>query len=239
MEMLFGEDDKKAELIVDQRIMGLFDMAGPFNEIMMWYRCALKEVETKLQVLNEEFSLKYDRNPFETIKSRIKDPRSICEKLARKGLPVTLNNIVSYVKDIAGIRVICSFPEDIYDLEKMLVCQDDVFVVERKDYIENPKASGYRSLHLILEIPIFLSGGKKFMTVEVQFRTIAMDFWASLEHKLRYKKDIKDSVYIANELADCARAINDMDYRMQRIRHSIERNTDEGEDEGDDVVEVL
>lgn len=201
-----------------------FEKAEPFMELMLYYRCALREIETKLQVLNDEFSLRYDRNPFETIKSRIKKPVSIIEKLKRKELDFSLENIQDNINDVAGIRVICSFPEDIYALEKLLVKQDDIIVIDRKDYIKYPKPNGYRSLHLILDIPIFLSNEKKHMKVEVQFRTIAMDFWASLEHKLKYKKDIKDSVLIANELADCAKIINDTDYRMQEIRNSIERS---------------
>lgn len=204
----------------------LFEKAGPYLELMMNYRSALREVETKLQVLNDEFSLKYDRNPFETIKSRIKQPVSIAEKLRRKGLDVTVENIEEHLADVAGIRVICSFPEDIYDLEKLLIRQDDIIVIDRKDYIKYPKPNGYRSLHLILDIPIFLSSEKKHVKVEVQFRTIAMDFWASLEHKLKYKKNVKDAVLIANELADCAKIISDTDYRMQEIRNSIERNDD-------------
>lgn len=218
-----------AELI--ESPANVLETAAPFMELMMWYRCALREVETKLQVLNDEFSLKYERNPFESIKSRIKSPRSIYEKLTGRGYEVTVANIEEQLSDVAGIRVICSFPEDIYALEKLLVQQDDIIVMDRKDYIKYPKPNGYRSLHLILDIPIFLSNQKKHMRVEVQFRTIAMDFWASLEHKLKYKKNIENSVYIANELADCAKAISDMDYRMQEIRNSIEETRKESNNE--------
>jgi len=223
VEYADAEEVSETGLVINDYARELLEQAGSFRELMMWYRCALREVQTKFEVLNEEFSLKYDRNPFETIKSRLKDPRSIYEKLRRKNLKPTVENIAHFVNDVAGIRVICSFPEDIYLLEQMLIVQDDIIVLKRKDYIKNPKASGYRSLHLIIDIPIFLSDQKKHMKVEVQFRTIAMDFWASLEHKLRYKKDIQNSVYIANELADCARKISEMDYRMQEIRHIIEQ----------------
>ena len=141
------------------------------------------EVETKFNVLNEELSLQYDRNPIETIKTRLKSPESILEKLHRKNHPVTVDSIEQNLNDIAGVRVICAFPSDIYQLEEAFLKQDDIRLVERKDYIANPKSNGYRSLHLIVEIPIFLHDHKRLMRVE-QFRTISMDWWASLEHKI-------------------------------------------------------
>lgn len=201
----------------------LIESAQPFMELLMRNECALKEIETKLNVLNDEFSLQYNYNPIESIKTRVKDPMSIVEKMKRKGIPPTIENIENTLNDIAGIRVICSFPEDIYAIAEMLIKQDDVELISKKDYIAQPKPNGYRSLHLIIGIPIFLSKGKRFMKVEVQFRTIAMDFWASLEHKMRYKKNIKDADDIANELKLCAEAINAIDYRMQDIRNRIER----------------
>ncbi|MBM6828749.1 GTP pyrophosphokinase family protein [Anaerotignum lactatifermentans] len=198
--------------------------AQPFIELMMEYQCALMEVETKLNVLNEEFASKYKRNPFESIKSRIKEPLSIINKMKRKGFEMSVESMEKNLFDIAGIRVICSFCDDIYTIAELLTRQDDIILVETKDYIKNPKANGYRSLHLILDIPIFLSTGKKHMKVEVQFRTIAMDFWASLEHKLKYKKDIEHSEEIAEELKDCADVIATMDCKMQEIRNKIEGN---------------
>ena len=201
----------------------ILETAQPFMELLMRYECALKEIETKLNVLNDEFSLQYNYNPIETIKTRVKDPMSIMEKMRRKGVSPTIENIEKTLNDIAGIRVICSFPEDIYAITEMLENQDDIKLISKKDYIEKPKSNGYRSLHLILEVPIFLSKGKKFMRVEVQFRTIAMDFWASLEHKMRYKKDIENANDIALELKMCAEAINVIDYRMQDIRNRIEK----------------
>lgn len=201
----------------------LFEGAKPFIALMTQYRCAIMEIETKLKVLNEEFSLEYNRNPFESIKTRLKSPASIMEKLKRKGLPVTLESIEQNLYDIAGIRVICSFTEDIYHLAKLLVMQDDIILIEEKDYIKNPKPNGYRSLHLILDIPIFLSNEKKHMKVEVQFRTIAMDFWASLEHKLRYKKNIDDAEEIGRLLKECADDSAKMDYKMQEIRNRIDK----------------
>lgn len=196
----------------------------PFLALMMEYECALMEVETKLQVLFKEFSLKHSKNPFEFIESRIKRPRSIVEKLKRKGCPLTLESIEENLFDVAGIRVVCSFPEDIYTIAELLIQQDDVRLVEKKDYIKQPKEGGYRSLHLLLEIPVFLSTGKKYRRVEVQLRTIAMDFWASLEHKLRYKKHIENTEEISKELEICASMISQMDFRMQEIRNKIEKN---------------
>lgn len=201
---------------------GLIEQASEFKELMMQYRCALMEVETKLNVLNAEFTMKNNRNPFESIKSRIKTPRSILEKLQRKGYEISVKGIEENLADVAGIRVICSFPDDIYATAKMLTDQDDIRVLEVKDYIINPKPNGYRSLHLILEVPIFLSNEKKNMKVEVQFRTIAMDFWASLEHKLKYKKNIENAEEISKELQRCAEASSKLDLRMQALRDRIE-----------------
>lgn len=201
---------------------GLIEQASGFMELMMQYRCALMEVETKLNVLNAEFTMKNNRNPFESIKSRIKTSKSILEKLQRKGFEISVKGIEENLADVAGIRVICSFPDDIYATAKMLTDQDDIRVIQVKDYIINPKPNGYRSLHLILEVPIFLSNEKKNMKVEVQFRTIAMDFWASLEHKLKYKKNIENAEEISKELQRCAEASSQLDLRMQALRDRIE-----------------
>lgn len=196
--------------------------AKPFNKLMMEYRSAIMEVETRLKVLNTVFSEEYKRNPFESIKSRLKSPESISKKLERKGYPFTIENIREHVTDVAGLRVICSFPDDIYRLADLLIEQDDIILLGSKDYIKSPKSNGYRSLHLILSVPLFLPEEKKYMKVEVQFRTIAMDFWASLEHKLKYKKDdIEDADEIELQLKICADSIEELDYRMQEIRDKI------------------
>ncbi len=197
--------------------------ARPFNDLMMQYSSAIMEVETKLRILNEEFSLKYNRNPFESIKSRLKSPESIYEKLMRKGVPVTVENIREKLSDVAGVRVICSFPDDIYRLAELLIGQDDIILLKKKDYIRNPKSNGYRSLHIIIEIPVFLSSEKIYRKVEVQFRTIAMDFWASLEHKLKYKKDVQNAEEIVRKLKVCADSIEILDYQMQSVRDEIDR----------------
>lgn len=189
-----------------------------FNTMMAYYRCAIMEIETKFNVLNEEFSLQYDRNPINGMKSRLKSLPSIKGKLERKGLPFTVEAIEENLNDIAGIRVVCSFPNDVYLLADALLKQDDITLVRKKDYIENPKPNGYRSLHLIVSVPIFLAKEKKPMKVEIQLRTIAMDFWASLEHQLRYKKDFEFTADMANELLYCADLSAELDSRMEKLR---------------------
>lgn len=195
--------------------------AMPYRELMSYYRCAMMEVETKFNVLNEELSLQYDRNPIETIKTRLKSPESILEKLHRKNHPVTVDSIEQNLNDIAGVRVICAFPSDIYQLEEAFLKQDDIRLVECKDYIANPKSNGYRSLHLIVEIPIFLHDHKRLMRVEVQFRTISMDWWASLEHKIRYKKGLQESDHVDQELFECAKMSAELDSRMEKLQQFV------------------
>lgn len=190
----------------------------PYKELMSYYRCAMMEVETKFRVLSEELSMQYDRNPIESIRTRLKSPESIVEKLLRKNLPLTEASLENDLADIAGVRVICSFPSDIYALAESLLRQDDITLIEKKDYIASPKPNGYRSLHLIVEIPIFLHDHKRKMKVEVQFRTISMDWWASLEHKIRYKKGLPDSAYIEKELLECAQMGAALDARMENLQ---------------------
>lgn len=197
--------------------------AKEFQQVMMMYACAIREVRTKLEVLNDELSVKNQRNPIEMIKSRVKKPMSIVEKLRRRGLEVSLESMTKNLDDVAGVRIICSFLDDIYEVAEMLVRQDDVNVIAVKDYIKNPKPNGYRSYHMIIEVPVFFSDSKKFMRVEVQIRTIAMDFWASLDHQLKYKKAvIDDDGTISHELKECADVIADTDEKMLRIRKRIE-----------------
>ncbi len=193
-----------------------------FNRLMMEYHFAIMEVETRLKVLNEEFSQKYKRNPFESIKSRLKSPESIYEKLQRKGYPATVENIREHLTDVAGLRVICSFPDDIYRLANLFTRQGDISLLKKKDYIQKPKESGYRSLHLILNVPVFLSSEVRYVKTEIQFRTIAMDFWASLEHKMRYKKNVENAEEVAAQLKECAATIEMLDYQMQDIRNKID-----------------
>lgn len=192
-----------------------------FQKMMMMYSCAIKEVKTKLQVLNDEFSITRNRNPIEFIKTRIKQPDSIATKLKKKGFPLSVESVRENLNDVAGVRVICSFIDDIYQVADMFTAQDDIKLITTKDYIKHPKRNGYRSLHLIVEVPVFFSDHKEQMRVEVQIRTIAMDFWASLEHQVKYKKDVKDAEHIVYELRACADVINRTDFHMQAIRDSI------------------
>lgn len=207
--------------------------AKKFEEIMMWYGCAIREVRTKLEVLNDEFQATRNRNPIETIKSRIKKPMSIFEKMGRRGYPVTMDAMLTEMHDIAGVRVICPFIDDIYEIADMLTAQDDIKVLQRKDYIKYPKPNGYRSLHLVVEVPIFLSNEKKPMKVEVQIRTIAMDFWASLEHQIHYKKFDQGRDDIVERLTLCANVIYATDVEMQELRKELLLFENRDNDNGD------
>ncbi len=194
------------------------------SRLMSYYRCAMLETETKFKVLNEQFSLNKERNPIESIKTRLKSPSSIEEKLRRNGFPTTLASIEENLNDVAGVKVVCSFLDDIYMLADCLMSQDDVKVVKVKDYIKNPKPNGYRSLHIIIEIPIFLCEEKKFVKVEVQLRTISMESWAKLEHRMRYKKNLEENLLSGTKesLLQCAELSHTLDVKMQEIRKLIE-----------------
>ena len=220
-------------LLSDEFLEMLEKNKKPMDLLMSYYKCAIMEIETKFKVLNQEYSLQYDKNPIESIKTRVKSYDSLLRKIRRKNIPLTLDSIEKNINDIAGVRVICSFPDDIYEIAESFLNQDDITLIEEKDYIKNPKPSGYRSLHLIVQVPIFLQNTKKFVTVEVQLRTIAMDFWASLEHKMRYKKNIApDQIkFLQDELSDCAKQSAALDERMQNIRNVIIQNSPEEEDE--------
>lgn len=213
----------RQSLLSDEFLNFMQQNKKPFDLLMSYYECAIMEIETKFRVLNHELSLEYDNNPIESIKTRVKSYDSILKKIRRKNIPLNLQAIEENLKDIAGVRVICSFPDDIYKLAESFLKQDDITLIERKDYIKNPKPSGYRSLHLIVQVPIFLRNEKKMVNVEVQFRTIAMDFWASLDHKMRYKKELSDEEVeiLQEELYDCAKQSAALDERMQRIRDRI------------------
>lgn len=209
------------KLLENEAMEKIMEQGEAFQELMAYYRCAIMEVETKFNVLNTELSLKYDRNPIETIKSRLKSPESLIEKMRRKNIPFNVETIEAEMSDIAGIRVICAFPEDIYLIAEYFLRQDDIYLLKRKDYIQDPKENGYRSLHLIVETPIFLHDQKRMMKVEVQLRTIAMDFWASLEHRIYYKKG-QDDRELRRELRECAEVSAALDLRMQAIRSQID-----------------
>ena len=202
----------------------LMQHSQQFQEMEMMYSCAIREVRTKAEVLNDEMSVRYHRNPISSITSRVKNPESIANKLYKKGLPFTVEAIMANLSDVAGVRIICEFVDDIYSIAAMLAMQDDLKLVKIKDYIKYPKPNGYRSYHMIVEIPVFFSKGKTPMRVEIQIRTIAMDFWASLDHELKYKKNInpEDEEIIADELHAGAERIAETDEIMQQIRMKLD-----------------
>lgn len=193
-----------------------------YHNAMLLYSGALKELNTKFEIINEEFAIRLKSNPIEHIKSRLKTPRSIAKKLSKKGLEPTLENAVKYIDDIAGIRIICSFTEDIYHIATVIQAQRYINVLKIKDYMQNPKANGYRSYHMIVEVPVCLSGKTEMTRVEIQIRTIAMDFWASLEHKIRYKFESEVPGNINEDLLECANIISSLDEKMLSLNNEIE-----------------
>ena len=199
------------------------EQVATWEEILLLYNSALKEVGTKLEILNDEFQHTHQYNPIEHIKSRIKSPESIVKKLHKRGYESSLENMVQYVNDIAGVRVICSFSSDIYRIAEMIRNQNDIKVLSVKDYIQNPKESGYKSYHMLVSVPIYLSDKVKDTKVEIQIRTIAMDFWASLEHKMNYKFESNAPEEIRKELYECSEMISTLDDRMLKINEKIQR----------------
>lgn len=197
-----------------------------YKEMRMRYSCAIKEVRTKFDVLNSEFNVRYQRNPITSINSRLKSSASIMDKLHRKGLDFTVDNVEQNLYDVAGIRVVCSYVDDIYGLAQALAKQDDITVIREKDYIKNPKPNGYRSYHMIVSVPVFFSDQTREMAVEVQIRTIAMDFWASLEHQLKYKQEVPNQAEIVRSLTECAEQIASIDEQMWQVRQQIESSED-------------
>ena len=194
------------------------------NILLMRYDSAIREVRTKLEILNDELSMTSPQSPIASIASRRKKASSIFEKLKRQGDELSLKSIEDNLNDVAGVRVICSFVDDIYKVAKMLVQQDDISLIQIKDYIQNPKPNGYRSYHMIIEVPVFFSSEKRPMRCEVQIRTTAMDFWASLEHQMKYKQDVENADEIIGELKQCADTIAATDMKMLEIRKKIEKN---------------
>lgn len=213
----FFEIDRLSEHDEEQ----LIESAMQLQQVMLLYEAGIREIKTKLDILSDESRISGKASPIDSIKSRIKTPRSIIGKLKRRGYPISLQSMMENLNDIGGIRVICPFIEDIYTVADMLIRQDDLTLIEKKDYIKNPKPNGYRSLHLILEVPIFLSEATKPVRIELQLRTIAMDFWASLEHQLRYKSDIEVPPQISDDLKACADVIAATDEEMQRIAKEL------------------
>lgn len=209
------------EALTQDLFESFIDKYRGFSRLMAYYNCAMMEVETKLRVLNEEFSVVQDRNPIQSIKCRLKTPDSILEKLGRRGFEQSLSSLEKNLNDVAGVRIICPFEADVYDIATSLINQDDVNLIQKKDYIKKPKPNGYRSLHLIVEVPIYLAESKRNIKVEIQIRTIAMDFWATLEHQLRYKKNNHLPEAISAELLECAHISKELDRRMDGLREEV------------------
>ena len=202
-----------------------------WETLMFLYNSALKEVQTKLEILNDEFVHVHKYNPIEYIKSRIKTPESIVKKLKRHGLETSVDNMINHIKDIAGIRIVCSFTSDIYRIAEMIGKQNDLTVIAVKDYIKNPKESGYKSFHMLVSVPIFLSDSVVDTKVEIQIRTIAMDFWASLEHKIYYKFEGHAPAYISQDLKNCADAVSELDAKMLSLNEAIMQAKKEQEEQ--------
>lgn len=201
----------------------LFAQEAYYQEAMMRYHCAILEMRTKLEVLSKDMAVRYRRNPIEFIESRLKKPSSIVRKLKRNGSEITVENMIAQVSDIAGIRVLCAYIDDIYEIARMLARQQDVRIINVKDYIKHPKDNGYRSYHMIVEIPVYFSDKVRPVRCEIQIRTIAMDFWATLDHDMQYKKEVEDSEEIMRELKECADIIHNTDEKMMRLRERIHR----------------
>ena len=221
--LMLSEDAAKW---MQQRARKFMEIIVDYKELRMMYTCAMKEIQTKFEILNTEFKVRYSRNPIASISTRLKTTASITEKLARYNCGLSVENIEKYIHDVGGVRVICSYVDDIYRLADALLAQDDITLLRRKDYIAEPKPNGYRSLHLIVTVPVFFADHKLDIKVEVQIRTIAMDFWATLEHQMKYKQEIPDQDAISEELRLCAETIRETDERMLAIRQKIEAAED-------------
>lgn len=230
-------DEKSVKILLSKEKQAMGTMID-YRDLMMAYTCAMKEVLTKFDVLSTEFKVRYQRNPISSMSSRLKKTASIAEKLAKREIAFTVENIEKTLHDVAGVRVICAYIDDIYMIADAFLGQDDVTLIEKKDYISSPKENGYRSLHLIVSIPVFFAKQKRDMQVEVQIRTMAMDFWASLEHQLRYKNDLSCCDDLAFQLQNCAEVISRTDEQMLWIRRRIEELSDK-EDEDDRLLEKL
>ena len=202
-----------------------------WESLMFLYNSALKEVTTKLEILNDEFVHVHKYNPIEYIKSRIKSPESIVKKLKRHNLEINVDNMINNINDIAGVRIVCSFTSDIYQIAEMIGKQNDLTVIYVKDYIRNPKPSGYKSFHMLVSVPIFLGEEVVDTMVEIQIRTIAMDFWASLEHKIYYKFEGHAPEYISQELRDCAQIVSELDLKMLQLNEEITKAKKQQEEE--------
>lgn len=212
--------DPFSSISIDEEITGTLE---GFLSLQQIYDAGIKEIRTKLEILDDEFRVKHDHNPIHHMEYRLKSVNSILGKLEKRGLEVSLDSIVTNLTDIAGVRVICNYVSDVYKIADLLIKQSDIKLIAKKDYIKHPKENGYRSLHLVVEVPIFLAEKVQPTTVEIQIRTIAMDFWASLEHHLRYKADNEVPDGVRDELIECAKTISNLDYKMQGIHEELNK----------------
>lgn len=215
-------EEKKAEIIPAFNDISAQDDFHAFMELQHLYDSAIKNVKTQLSIFDNEFRVKFQRNPIHSMESRLKSPQSIVGKLQKKGFPITIQSAKKHLNDIAGMRVICYYINDIYTIVDLILMHDDYQVINIKDYIRNPKPSGYRSFHMSIKVPVYLANGKEYVPVEIQIRTIAMDFWASVEHQLKYKTSSSITTDISNQLKECAEIIAQTDLRMQNIYQQIE-----------------
>jgi putative GTP pyrophosphokinase len=219
-------EEKKAEIIPSFNDISQQDDFQAFIELQHLYDSAINNVKTQLNIFDDEFRVKFQRNPIHGMESRLKSPQSIVGKLQKKGVPITIVNAKKYLNDIAGIRVICYYINDIYTIVDLILMHDDYQIINVKDYIRNPKPSGYRSFHLSIRVPVYLANGKQYVPVEIQIRTIAMDFWASVEHQLKYKTSSTITADISNELKECAEVIAQTDVKMQELYLRIDHIND-------------
>ena len=219
MPQLNVSDPEENVLLFDAEFK---EMLQAYSKVQYLYAAGIDFVRGRLETLNNEFRTRHSHNPIHHIESRVKTPQSITLKLTRMGIPVSMTNAKKNLRDIAGVRVVCCYVEDIFTIANLLTSQDDVSLIEEKNYIRQPKDNGYRSLHIVIDVPVYLSGAKVFIPVEVQIRTVAMDFWASLEHNLRYKAEDEVPAFIVDELKSCADIITETDARMERIFHAMQ-----------------
>ncbi len=213
------EEDAEVSLLPET--LKLIDLSVQYQQMLFFYEAGIQQLTAKLQILNREFQCFYERNPIENIKSRVKAPESIIAKMQKKGLPLTTNCMLDNIYDIAGVRVICSFVSDVYQIARMLMNQSDIELIRQKDYIRYPKENGYRSLHLVVKVTVNFAEQERQVPVEIQLRTIAMDFWASTDHQLRYKKNLEFTDQMQEQLLECAKAMEKADKQMQELANIV------------------
>lgn len=216
--------------------LAIEEMRREYNKIQNVYAAAIREINTRLETLDSEFSMRYRHNPIHHIESRVKTLNSIIMKLHNTGYPISISSAKKNLHDIAGVRVVCCYVDDIYRMANLLLSQDDISLIMEKDYIKNPKANGYRSLHIVVDVPIYMSQGKLYIPVEIQIRTVAMDFWATLEHGIRYKSTEDVPLSIVEELKTCADVITETDYKMQEIFKALQKVHDKEEEQPEKIM---